>query len=355
LLTCLESDRWISQRLRTLKYFYIAYGLHCLANSSIPGLQTESARLVPPDVVLELGFRIPEWVRYARTLPSVSRYARRADPIAGDPAYTFSVRGESEFFELIYSDGVEVVINGVANRIWAGYPPSLTIDDLAVYLRGPIMGFVLRRRGVISLHASALSCPEGAVVLCGESAVGKSTTAAALALKGLSVLSDDITALKEGDCDFQVEPGYPRVCLWPAAVQQLLGAADALPRLTSSWEKCFLPLDGTRASFEGRRRPLLTIYLLAPSPTPIEAPRIEKMSSREALLALVQNTYMNWLLDRKQRAMEFDLLTRLVSKVPVCRVVSDHDSGSLSSVCEQLVRDTERLFARRDPQYSPGA
>ena len=330
-----------------MSYFYIAYGLHCLADSSIPGFQTEPARLGPPDVILELGTRIPAWVHYARTLPSVARYARRADALTGDPAYTFSVRGESEFFELIYGDGAEIVINGVANRIWAGYSPPLSIDDLAVYLRGPIMGFTLRRRGVTALHASAVSLAEGAVVLCGESAAGKSTTAAALALRGLPVLSDDITALREDDCNFHVEPGYPCVCLWPAAVQELFGAADALPRLTSSWEKCFLPLDGIRASFERRRRPLLAIYLLAPSAMSVEAPRIEKISSREAFLALVQNTYMNWLLERKQRAMEFDLLTRLVSKIPVRRVVSDHDSGSPSSVCEQIVRDTEKLFAGR--------
>jgi hypothetical protein len=324
-------------------YSYVAYGLHCLADRPIPGLQPEPTRVIPPDVVLELGTTIPEWVRHARRLPSASRYARSADPSVGDPAYTFSVRGESEFFELSYSDGVEIVINGDADRVWAGSSAQLTIDDVAVYLRGPIMGFILRRRGITSLHASAVSFPRGALVLCGDSEAGKSTTAAAFALQGIPVLCDDITALRNDHGDFQVEPGYPRICLWPAVVEELMGTPDALPNLTSSWEKRYLPLDGTKASFQPAHQPLRAVYLLSPSAGPIGTPRIEVLSAREALLALVQNTYMNWLLDRNQRAMEFDLLTRLVAKIPVRRVISDHGPACLTSVCEQIFRDAECL------------
>jgi len=40
------------------------------------------------------------------------------------------------------------------------------------------------------------------------------------------------------------------------------------------------------------------------------------MSFREALLSLVQNTYMNWLLNRKQRAAEFDALVSSSCRCP---------------------------------------
>jgi hypothetical protein len=156
-------------------------------------------------------------------------------------------------------------------------------------------------------------------------------------------LSDDITALSQVGADFQVEPGYPRICLWPDAVRDLLGQPDALPRVTPSWEKCFLPLDGNKASFDGQRKPLGAVYMLAPRAAEANAPRIEEVGPREALLELVQNTYMNWLLDRDQRAAEFDALSKLVTQVPVRRIVPHADSGRIGELCDLILADARCL------------
>jgi hypothetical protein len=180
-------------------------------------------------------------------------------------------------------------------------------------------------------------------VLCGPSEAGKSTAAAAMALRGVPVLSDDITALREDREGFQVEPGYPRICLWPDAVRDLLGRPDALPRLTPSWDKCFLPLDGIRAKFETQRKPLGAVYMLAPRAGQANAPRIEEVGAREALLDLVRNTYMNWLLDRNQRAAEFDALSRLVTQAPVRRIVPHADPERLNELCDLILADAKCL------------
>ncbi len=234
-------------------------------------------------------------------------------------------------------------MDGAAERLWGTCLPPLTSEDVATYLLGPVMGFVLRRRNVLALHASAVCIGGQAVVLCGESQAGKSTTAAALALQGIAVLCEDVTPLIEVDRRFQVEPGYPRVCLWPDAVEKLFGARDALPRLTPSWEKFFLPLDGGNAKFEEQRRVVSTVYVFAPRVAEANAPRIETMSAREALLDLVQNSYMNWLLDRRQRAAEFDALSKLVTQVPIRRIVPHLDPGRIGALCELIVADAERV------------
>lgn len=205
------------------------------------------------------------------------------------------------------------------------------------------MGYVLRRRGVTALHASALCIDGRAIVLTGEAGAGKSTTAAALALRGASVLCEDIAAVEENDRGFRVESGYPRVCLWPESVEMLLGHPGALPRISPSWDKCYLPLDGATPRFETQKQPLGAIYILAPRETG-NAPRIEEASSREALLELVQNTYMNWLLDRTQRAEEFELLSRLVSCIPARRIVPHRDPQHIGALCELIIEDAKRLL-----------
>jgi hypothetical protein len=269
--------------------------------------------------------------------------------LASDASHTVTAFGAQQYFKMAYGDGTRFVIDGDGNQMWATCPPPLTSDDLCVYLRGPAMGFVLQRRGFPALHASAVSVNGKAVVLCGQTQAGKSTIAAALSLRGLSVLSEDISVLAEGDGILQVEPGYPRICLWPEAVQNLFGKPDALPKLTPTWEKCFLPLDGTDSKFEPRRRPLGTIYLLSQREAGTNAPRVEVLSSRQALLGLVQNTYMNWLLDRTQRASEFEVLSKVVLQVPVRRIVPHSDPARIAELCDLILSDSSHLIGTREP------
>lgn len=330
-----------------LTHFHRAYGLNLLSSVSVPGLADEHADIPKPDIILELGSE-PGWVARAFQLSSIKRCNKPSIQEAEDPAFTFNVLGREEFFELAYADGTRFVVDRAAQQIWGTCPPPLTIEDLATYLLGPIMGFALRRRGILSLHASAICIDGQAVVLCGESASGKSTTAAALALQGFPVLCEDIAALTETGDRLQVEAGYPRICLWPNAVQDLYGIADALPLLTPTWEKRYLPLDGMRAKFELHRRPLSAIYLLAPRVAENDAPRIEDLGTRESLLELVQNTYKNRMLDRTQRGTEFDFLARLVTHVPVRRIVPHADAGRIGALCDLIISDAERLIAHQD-------
>ncbi len=307
-----------------LRHSYRAYGFNVLSSASVPGLSDEFPDIPKPDIILELGSE-PDWVTSAIQLPSIVQCSKPAIAETGDPAFTLSALGHEEFFELAYSDGTRFVVDRAAQQIWGTSRPPLTIEDLATYLLGPVMGFVLRRRGVLSLHASAVCIDGQAVVLCGESESGKSTTAAALALQGIPVLCEDIAALTKEVDGLQVESGYPRICLWPDAVRDLYGTADALPLLTPTWEKRYLPLDGGGAKFVA-----------------------QDLSARESLLELVQNSYMNWLLNRTQRGAEFDLLSRLVTQVPVRRIVPHTDTARIGALCDLIISDAERVIALQD-------
>jgi hypothetical protein len=328
-----------------MSYAYRAYGLTFSSDSPIPGLCLETPSRVP-DVIVELSPDPPMWVHQACNLPTSVRRGKGESTEIIDPPCKLTAFGAGEFLELAYADGARFVTDSAASRLWGTCPDPLTIEDLAVYLRGPVSGFLLQRRGVSALHASAVCLAEHAVVLCGHSEAGKSTTAAALAMRGVPVLCDDIAAFAHQQDSFYVESAYPRICLWPSAVRDLFGAPDALPRLTPTWEKCFLPLDGATAVFEAQRRPLAVIYILAQR-NELHAPRIVEIAPREALLELLRNTYMNWFLDRKQRAAEFHTLSELVARVPVRRIVPHLHSSRVDQLCNLIVTDAMALINSR--------
>ena len=324
---------------------YRIYGLNLCSDSPIPGLQQLSGPAPSPDVDVQFVPQ-PQWVKDALTLPATVLHSLPACEETRDPAFVLTSFGDGQFFQLYYSDGSRFVTDAATTRIWGAVGHAQTMADLATYFLGPIMGYVLRRRGITAFHASAFCLDGKAVLLTGDAGAGKSTTAAALALQGFPILCEDIAAVSETNHGFHVHSGHSRVCLWPESVEILLGQREALPLITPTWDKRYLSLDASPAPQETQSQPLGAIYILAPRHA-ADAPRIEEVSPRDVLVELVQNTYMNWLLDRGQRAHEFELLSRVVAQVPVRRIVPRRDSAQLNALCELLVADATRLLAGR--------
>jgi hypothetical protein len=194
----------------------------------------------------------------------------------------------------------------------------------------------LSLRGTTSLHAGVVALAGRAVAFAGAEGAGKSTLAAAFAQRGERVLGDDIAPLVDCGAHFEVQPSYPRIRLWPESVKFLFGSADALPRISSSWDKRFLQLDCD--GFSNQPLPLAAIYLIG-NREEAAAPRIEPIERRDALLALVRNSYAGRLLDRAQRGREFELLARLVETVQVRRLIPSRDPTRIEALCELITAD----------------
>ena len=214
----------------------------------------------------------------------------------------------------------------MGTEVWATWPDSLTVDDTATYLLGPVMGFVLLLRGSVCLHASAIAVGNQAIALVGSSGAGKSTTAAAFAHLGYGVLSEDVVALAQQGQVFLVQPAYPRIRLWPESVTALYGAEDALPCLTPTWNKRYLDLTGDGCRFQQEPLPLAAIYILDERRDDVRAPLVEAVPASQGFIALVANTYATRLIDKTMRAREFKLLGQVMASVPLRRVTPHRKS-----------------------------
>jgi hypothetical protein len=249
------------------------------------------------------------------------------------------------FLRLAYFDGTQFWLNQDVTEIWATWPANLTIEDTATYLLGPVLGLVLRLRGVTCLHASAISFGEFVVAFVGSEGAGKSTTAAGFSQQGLSIVSDDVVALTEMHGAFYVHPAYPYLCLWPESVETIYGSADALPRFSLNYEKRCLSLKSRQAlKFEARVLPLKAIYVLGERRSHL-APKIEAISAQKSILALVANTFATNVLETEMRAKEFSTLGRLVPNVRIREVFAHQDLGRLPELCRLILEDVEGMVA----------
>jgi hypothetical protein len=313
---------------------YHLYGLSVDTDRSLSGL-TPDDDTGPADLRMWLGTVPPAEFP---ALPESPWYASPRIAVTEEPSLLAFRSADGSFYRLLYADGTEFRVDAAGTRVACTWPAALTLEDAATYLLGSVCGFVLRLRGVPSLHGSAVAIGDRSVAICGPAGAGKSTTAAAFAARGRAVLADDVVPLLDRADGVFVQPGYPHLRLWPD-VLPALGAGDLPPLVpnTPGWDKRFRDL-AAEGAFHPAPLPLGAVYLLGGREY-ADAPRLEALSPAEGLLQLVGNTYMGWLPDAAARARDLALLGRVAQAVPVVLAIPHADPRRVGELCAAIEAD----------------
>jgi hypothetical protein len=335
--------------LTSVNFTYVVFGLLLQSNLPIPeltpirshrdrsSLESSNGRAV--EIHLNAS---PSTSGGVPSGPEELSYASSFKDEAGNPALRIWKAAGSRYLRLAYFDGTQFWLDREGREVWATWPENLTIEDTATYLLGPVLGILLRLRGVTCLHASAVAFGENAVAFVGSEGAGKSTTAAALARRGHAILSDDVVALTERTGSFFIHPAYPYLCLWPESVESLYGSADALPQFSANYDKRCLSLGKQKLRFAERALPLAAIYILGERRGD-PAPLVEELTPQKAFLALVANAFATNTLDSGMRAKEFQILARVAPSVPIRALHAHDDAGRLPDLCDLLNKEAEKM------------
>jgi hypothetical protein len=304
---------------------YALYGLVIGSDRALGGLDAAPAGArVDVDIVLGGPRRGED--RWNAATP----YYLGAPELEGPPSLVVRRDAALDFW-FRYADGTEFVLDRSATSIRAWWAAASTLEDTATYLLGPLLGFALRLRGVLALHASAVLIDGRAVTLIGPSGAGKSTTAAAFAGAGVPVLSDDVVAVRLIDGVAMAYPSYRLLRLWDESEKILFGTIGQLPKLTPTWDKRALPL-GEEFPFHHEPAPLGDLFLIAPRVDDGRAPYVEELRPSEAFMELLVSTYANYLLDDAMRASEMRALDAVLRGRRVRRLVPHADPSRLDAL-----------------------
>ena len=114
--------------------------------------------------------------------------------------------------------------------------PTVMDEDLHAVLLGPVLAALCRQRRLLPLRATTIAYGNGAVAICGESGIGKSSLGWALARNGGRLISDGVSVL-----DIRSQTGQLRVHathrgfqLWRAAVETLRIPPDEVVRTAAA-------------------------------------------------------------------------------------------------------------------------
>ena len=175
------------------------------------------------------------------------------------------------------------------NSIVIDPAPNSDIRALRLGIVGPLLGVILTQRGRFVLHASTVAIDGRAVAFFGPSGRGKSTLTAAMTRAGHALIADDMTVIETSGDTPVVQPGFPRLKLWPDSAEALEHDPDALPLLHPERTKRSLQLS---TGFHAEALPLARCYLLEDG----DKESVSELAPKEAVLTLIGYTYQSqWL------------------------------------------------------------
>ncbi len=334
-----------SSAYRNMPHHYRVYGITLACDTALPGLEAATvAHADTPDIRISMGC-IPRGLQHLIERHATTYY-REPGYEVGDPAHVIvsSVPGE-QYYHFMYGEGVEFLVDTQHASVWCRWQAPLTLADAALYLLGPIIGFMLRWSGTTCLHASGVLVQGNALVISGASGAGKSTLAASFAAVGYPILTDDVLPLTTINGQIHTQSGYGRLRLFPNSFKNLAGLPDELPPLAPGWDKCFLDLTAGNYTFHGACAPLQVIYVIDWGDSPTPSPAIAPLGVTEAIAVLAANTYRNELLSADMRRQEFYFLSTLAATVKVRKLYPVDDIARIPLLRDMLLADFEQVRA----------
>lgn len=164
--------------------------------------------------------------------------------------------------------------------------------------------------GELVFHGSAVSLNGGAVAFLGHSGHGKSTLAASFASAGQAFLTDDGLKLEKRADGYWVEPSHPSIRLWSDSREALIHDGAVLSPPVQYTHKSRV-LSDEQLSACREPLPLRQVYFLGEGEA--AGVVIEPMSPREALMGLVNHSFMLDTSTAQVMARHFDGLSQMVS------------------------------------------
>lgn len=221
--------------------------------------------------------------------------------------------------------GARLIVS--TNQDWAACDYPLT---------GVVMAVLLALLGKTVLHGAALALDDRAIVLLGDSGLGKSTLAAALVGRGARLLTDDVVRLLPRGAGYSVTAGVPRLSLDGDARDRLIARVPGATVHADRHDRAKTLVEVPAAAHEV---PAAAIVILAPLGDPGAAPALAPLGPAAASVAIARNIYGKAWIRSLDNAHLADCAA-LAAAVPTCRLDRPTSLDRLDLACDLLIAAT---------------
>jgi hypothetical protein len=197
--------------------------------------------------------------------------------------------------------------------------PAVDPRELALFVIGQVAVSVLRARGAVVLHTSAVVTSGGAAAFLAPKGGGKSSLAAGFVGEGAPLLTDDVLVLDLHGDQALGRPSLAVMKLWQQTLDGIGAGELELPSLLPGIDKKLLRIEGDLRLAE-QPAPLYVLYVLdrrSAAQLGDASISITPLSGQQALATLMAQTSWIELLAPAEIAALLPVYARLARQVPV--------------------------------------
>ena len=218
---------------------------------------------------------------------------------------------------------------------------DITDQEAQSYLLGNSLAIALTQRKKIAIHGSTLAVGDKAIIICGGSGSGKSTTAMGVIDKGAKLLADDISVI---DVDMATGnalafPGFPEQKLCRDAALEKGLDLNSLRYIDEEKDKFALDRNSI---FVKESMEVSDIYIIAPYSG--NALEVMNITGEDSLKAIIDNLFLKELYDGLLRLEPTDVFKclKLASKAKIHKIYRPLEKNTKDEIVDYIIGSVAR-------------
>ena len=213
--------------------------------------------------------------------------------------------------------------------------PEETIRHL---LLDQVLPRCLAYQGKIMIHASAVLHEQGIILFLGDSGAGKSTLAGNFHQAGYPALSDDCLWIKESKDQVVAVPSYGGLRLRSDSLEALFTTEQTTYSMAHYSTKKRVPLNENYKQHIGNGIPVIAAIVLLPhDPMADSKVFLNRLSNREAFIAIMKQTFQLNLLDLERITDHMQALRNIILNLKAFRLSMPHEYNLLPLVRQKIL------------------
>lgn len=222
------------------------------------------------------------------------------------------------------SDGKQIIIEPLADA---------DVESIKLFLNGPVFGALLLQKGLLPLHAAAFEYNGKAILISGNSGIGKSSTVAHIAKQGYKLIADDISCVRIVNNQVKVFSSGNYIKLWKDSLQKLELEHKDLKKVRNKLEKFLYPVQTSSDSWIVNK-----IYFLKSHN--LNHVTIAAIKGAERFASIKDNTYRKVLIKGLEIEKEFfSLAMKIAMNVSVSTITRPNFGFHVEAIANAIMDD----------------
>ncbi|MDC7294819.1 MULTISPECIES: HPr kinase/phosphorylase [unclassified Butyrivibrio] len=218
---------------------------------------------------------------------------------------------------------------------------DIKYQEAQSYLLGNSLAIAMTQRKKIAIHGSTLAVGNKAIIICGGSGSGKSTTAMGVIDRGAKLLADDISVIDIDKVTGKTlaYPGFPEQKLCRDAALEKGLNLDTLRYIDEEKDKFALDRNSI---FVKEGMEVSDIYMIAPYMG--ETLEIEDITGEDSLKAIIDNLFLKELYEGLFRLEPSDVFkcVKLASEAKIHKIFRPLEKNTKDEIVDYIIISVTR-------------